>query len=161
MIKHGGGSLMIWGCMSWSGQGFMCKIEGNMDKHLYKSILEDELWQTIKYYNMDPSHIVFQQDNDSKHTASIIKTWLSNQPFILLENWPAQSPDLNPMEHLWWKLKHILNCYETPPKGMLELWERVQAAWEEITPEICRQLVENMPRRIVAVISAKKQWTKY
>jgi transposase len=42
-VKHGGGSLMIWGCMTWNGPGFMCKIDGKMDKDLYKSILEDEL----------------------------------------------------------------------------------------------------------------------
>jgi hypothetical protein len=40
-VKHGCGSLMLWGCMTAHGPEFMYKIEGRMDQHLYKSILED------------------------------------------------------------------------------------------------------------------------
>ena len=40
--------------------------------------------------------------------------------------WPAQSPDLNPIEHLWQHLKWQLNAYEVPPAGIHELWDRVQ-----------------------------------
>ena len=46
--------------------------------------------------------------------------------------WPAQSPDLNPLEHLWFLLKRRLGEYPEPPKGILELWECIQAEWEKI-----------------------------
>src|SRR4051794_37514246 len=46
-VKHGGGSVMIWACMTAEGPGFMCKIHGNMDQYVYKSILEVELVKTI------------------------------------------------------------------------------------------------------------------
>src|SRR2546430_4232434 len=42
-VKFGGGSIMIWGCMTWHGPGYMCTVEARMDQHVYKSILEDEL----------------------------------------------------------------------------------------------------------------------
>jgi len=42
-VKFGGGSLMMWGCMSWKGVGYATRIEGRMDADLYVSILEDEL----------------------------------------------------------------------------------------------------------------------
>jgi len=60
---------MIWGSMTTYGPEFMCKIEGTMDQHLYKSILEDDLLKTIEWYEMDAEKVVFQQDNDSKHQA--------------------------------------------------------------------------------------------
>jgi len=43
--------------------------------------------------------------------------------------WPAQSPDLNPIEHLWQQLKAKLQQYDTSPKGVHELWDRVAKEW--------------------------------
>ena len=74
--------------------------------------------------------------------------------------WPAQSPDLNPIEHLWDHLKRRLGGYENPPGGMEELWERVQVLWEKIGADMCQNLIESMPRRVEAVIKAKGGYTK-
>ena len=53
---------MIWGCMTAFGPGAWYKIKGRMDRHLYKSILENLSWFTIQNYNLDPSRLVFQHD---------------------------------------------------------------------------------------------------
>ncbi len=158
--KFGGGGVMIWGCMTSKGVGFMCKIDGNMDQELYKNILQDDLHQTIEYYEFDPEEIIFQHDNDPKHKAKSVQNWLYEQEFSTME-WPAQSPDLNPIEHLWSEVKRKLNQYEVPPKGVLELWERIQKIWNEISLDSIKNLYNSMPRRIEAVIEAKGKWTKY
>ncbi len=59
---------MVWGCMTAHGIGYACKINGNMDCELYTSILGDELLRTLEYYDLQKAEIVFQQDNDPKHT---------------------------------------------------------------------------------------------
>lgn len=159
-VKHGGGSIMLWGCMTCHGPGFACKIDGTMDQVLYKNILEDELLHTIEYYGMDAKQVIFQHDNDPKHKAKSVQEWLSNQEFQVL-SWPSSSPDLNPIEHLWSHLKRQLNKYETPSKGMLEHWDRIQCEWDKIDQTECMKLIESMPRRILAVIKSKGQWTKY
>ena len=79
------------------------------------------------------------------------------QEFVVLK-WSAQSPDLNPIEHLWATLKRRLNQYERPPKGMLELWECVEDCWDSITPNECQNLYRSMPKRIAAVIASKGRW---
>jgi hypothetical protein len=85
MVKHGGGSIMIWGCMTAQGRGYMCKIDETMDQHLYNTILEDELMATIEWYGLDPSRVIFQHDNDSKHTAKSVRGWLDKQKFSVLK----------------------------------------------------------------------------
>ena len=159
-VKHGGGSVMVWGCMTWCGPGFICKIDGATDQYLYKEIFEDDLIKTIEWYGLNPHQVIFQHDNDPKHRAKSVQDWLKNQPFDVLQ-WPPQSPDLNPIEHLWAILKRRLNQYEGPPKGVLELWERIEAEWNKIGQEECLKLIESMPRRIQALLKAKGMWTDY
>jgi len=159
-VKFGGGNLMMWGCMVWEGPGFACKIDGKMDGDLYIKIMQDELGESLAYYNRRPQDVIFQQDNDPKHTCKKAKEYFQKQDYQVLL-WPAQSPDLNPIEHLWFHLKKKLGEYETQPKGILELWERVQKEWDQIEPAVCQNLIESMPRRVSAVLKAKGGYTKY
>jgi transposase len=159
-VKFGGGSLMMWGCMTAQGIGYACRIYGPMDASLYVNILNDEFLRTLEYYGMDRENIVFQQDNDPKHTSSAARRWFDDHEIEVLE-WPSQSPDLNPIEHLWDHLKKRLASYETEPVGVHELWERVQVEWDKIPVEVCMGLIESMPRRVAAVLKAKGGYTKY
>ena len=97
-IKHGGGSVMVWGCFSSAGVGDLVKIEGIMKKEQYKTILEN---------NAIPSGLrtirrgfVFMQDNHPKHTSKLCKNYIKEQEDNgVLKNmtWPAQLTDLNPI----------------------------------------------------------------
>ncbi|KAG1616356.1 hypothetical protein G6F44_013134 [Rhizopus delemar] len=93
---------MLWSAITYAGVGWMCKINGNMDKTLYKEILEDELERTIEYgtnkLGLERHQVIFQHDNDPKHTTKLVKEYLKEQSYNILE-WPAQSSDLNPIEN--------------------------------------------------------------
>ena len=151
---------MMWGCMTWNGVGLACKIDGKMDADLYVQILEDELQQTLEHYGLNMEDIIFQQDNDPKHTSKKARAWFEDHEYEVMV-WPAQSPDLNPIEHLWCILKRKLEEYLEPPKRVMELWERIQVEWEKIGPETCQKLIESMPARVQEVIKAKGGYTTY
>jgi hypothetical protein len=151
---------MLWGCMLWDGVGHCCKIDTTLDGQLYTEILEDELLKTLEYYNKSIHDVFFQQDNDSKHTCKLAKKWFQEHKLEVLD-WPAHSPDLNPIEHLWAYLKRKLNEYEQPPDGMRELWERVQDEWNNIPTELCEKLIGSMAERIEAVIDGKGDVSKF
>ena len=119
-----------------------------------------KLLNSMKHYGLNPPDIICQQDNDPKHTSKKVKEWLGEQKFRTMV-WPAQSPDLNLIEHLWGYLKRRLAEHENPPSGIHELWERVQMDWEEIAASECQKLIQSMPRRVQAVLKAKGGYTKY
>jgi hypothetical protein len=159
-LKFGGGSAMVWGCMMWEGPGLACKIDGIMDGELYVRILDEDLQGSLDYYGKNIEDIIFQQDNDPKHTCRLAKAWFQDNGVEVLL-WPAQSPDLNVIEQLWTHLKRRLCDYQTPPAGILELWERIEEQWNSIDPKVCQDLIQSMPRRVQAVIQAKGGYTKY
>lgn len=164
-VKHGGGNIMLWSAITYAGVGWICRISGNMDMTLYKEILEDDLEQTINHtcekLGLRRDQVIFQQDNDPKHTSNLVKAYLKKQSYKVME-WPAQSPDLNPIENMWSLLKRRLNDFDSAPKGMEDLNERVTKVWyEQMKPEDCQKVIDSMPKRIEACIKAKGRWTKY
>ena len=156
-VKHGGGSIMIWACMSSSGVGNIHFIDGIMDKVMYKNILMKNLKQSAQKMGFH-GYYTFQQDNDPKHTAEIVKRWLIwNVPHQLKT--PPQSADLNPIEHVWPILKRRVR--KSKITSIQELKRVVAEEWENITPEDCKKLVSPMKRRCEEVVKAKGYATRY
>jgi len=159
-VKHGGGNnLMVWGCMGWNGVGVLTEVQGIMNAEQYCDILDEGVVESFEKLEMLEGERMFQQDNDPKHTSKKETKWFKDNSIGVMV-WPAQSPDINPIEHLWVDLKKTLNKYPNPVKGVHELWERVVEEWNKISPETCQNLIESMPRRIQAVIKAKGGHTK-
>jgi transposase len=101
---------------------------------------------------------IFQQDNDPKHTARSIRTYLENYEVPTLP-WPSQSPDLNPIENLWSILD--LKVKDRKPSNEEALFEVLKEAWQNLEPELLTKLADSMPDRIEAVIAANGYPTKY
>jgi hypothetical protein len=87
---------MLWGCFSVAWTGRLVRIEAKMNGAKYKEMLDENLLQSTQDLGR---RFTFQQDNDPKHTAKTTQEWLQDKSLNVLE-WPSQSLDLNPIEHL-------------------------------------------------------------
>jgi len=159
-VKHGGGSLMVWGCVSYLGVGRLHRIDGTMNAKMYTSILRRDFLGTLRDYGVDRSEVIFQQDNDPKHMAQLTKAWFDEANITVLD-WAPQSPDMNIIEHVWYRLKHRISTRKRRPCNLEELWKVIQEEWEAITPEEIQHLYHSMPRRIEALGKARGWYTKY
>lgn len=100
----------------------------------------------------------FQQDNNPKHTAGLVKDWFREKQVSVVP-WPSQSPDLNPIENLWNELKRKLGGqYFTNGN---QLWEAVQREWYSIPQQTCQKLKESMPRRLQKVLDNNGGYSGY
>ncbi len=70
-VKHGGGGIMVWGCMSAAGTGELRLIEGNMDSNMYCDILKQKMMPFLQKLCQTA---VFLHNNDPKHTAKMTLT---------------------------------------------------------------------------------------
>ena len=132
-------------------------------KFNYAEILELSLQDTMAYYGFDKKTFRFQHDNASPHTSGATKRWFRHHGYSLdtVLDWPAQSPDLNPIEHVWHQLKLRLNKYPTRATTISELEERIEREWYKFTKEDCLKYIDSMPRRINAVIRSRGGPTRY
>ena len=146
--------------MGWNGVGMLIEVIGKINADQYCQILGDGVMESFEKLEMDEGERYFQQDNDPKHTSRKATEWFEDNDIQVL-SWPAQYPDLNPIEHLWEHLKQQLHKYSNLPRGVHELWDRLVDKWNGICPKVCQNLIESMPRCIQAVIKAKGGHTKY
>lgn len=158
-VKYGGGSNMIWGYMLSAGTGIPFICSGRMNSTTYTTMLEQTLEPSIaKLFPNQRELVIYQQDNAPCHTARSSLEWFRQNKVNVLE-WPAQSPDLNPIEHLWGILKKKISTRKIT--SITHLKAVIQEEWENLNPLICKRLVDSLPRRIAEVIKNKGGPTKY
>ena len=155
-VKHGGGKIQVWGCMSASGVGTLKVVNGRLNAAAYVRLICRTLEEDGNRLGGD--NFIFQQDGAPCHTARSTMAWFERKGITVMP-WPSQSPDLNPIEHLWELMKKKLD--DRPCKNMVELKEAIFQTWVAITAEETGNLVSSMPRRCAAVIASKGGPTKY
>ncbi len=133
-VKHGGGSVLMWGCLSAAGVG------------------------ELHFRALGRRALLQHDNNDPKHTSKATVGFLKKNRVKVIQ-WPSMSPNLNPIEHLWGILKRQVEHHS--PSSIQSLKEVILEKWKKIVLAKCRQLVHSMPRRLGAVIKNHGGHTKY
>jgi DDE superfamily endonuclease len=166
-FKSGRRSVMVWGCFAKGLKGPLIFCDENKEKgrkinsDVYVSILDKNLLSFISCVKeIMGKKPIFQQDNAPIHMAKITKEWFKTKKIKTL-TWPANSPNLNPIENIWKLLKDQIQRREDFSKNINELKTVLKEEWENFDNSVLERVVASIPKRINAVLEANGQATKY
>lgn len=130
----------VWGAISKRGATQLVIFDGIMDAAFFvPEVLESTLKPFIDAVYPDGHR--FQQDNDPKHTSNLAKNFMAEND-INWWKWPAESPDLNPIEMVWNQLKR--NVSKRNPTTKDQLTQYIEDFWlTEMTPELCSKYIDH------------------
>lgn len=158
-VAFGGGSIMFWGGISWEARTELVVVRGRglTSTRYIEEILQD---QVMPYMPFIGPQALFMQDNARPHKARCVMDYLNTVHIHSIE-WPARSPDLNIIEHLWDSLKRRVRLRNRGLTTLAELETVVLEEWENIPQDFIQDLFRSMPRRMEAVLRARGGNTAY
>lgn len=157
-LPYGGGGVMVWGGISLRRRTNLVFIEGNLNGARYR----DEIIQqhVVPFVHDHGPGIVLQHDNAPAHRALIVQDHLQEAQIDVLP-WPAVSPDLAPIEHVWDELQRRIHHRRAPPVTLPELRRVLREEWQAIPQAFLARLVISMRRRCQACVDAQGGHTRY
>ena len=138
----------------------MVLIEGTLDQNGHVDVTSNHLVSYLKKVDEQCPGMIFQDDNAPCHAAKYPTWWLQTHGINRM-SWPAQSPDLNPIENLWDHLKQQVRKRTTLPTSLTELAAALQEEWGRIPLTTLRKLISSMPTCVTKVMEAKGWHTSY
>ena len=149
---------MIWAGICHDGRTQLKIVQGTLNAVKYRDdILDPIVLPFLQQRNFDH---VFQHDNARCHVARVCQDFL-NQNHIRVLPWPALSPDLSPIEHLWDELGRRVRHRQNPPETLQELRDALVHEWNNIPQAFIQRLIGSMRRRCEAVVAARGGHTRY
>uniref|UniRef100_A0A8K9XH84 Tc1-like transposase DDE domain-containing protein n=2 Tax=Clupeocephala TaxID=186625 RepID=A0A8K9XH84_ONCMY len=157
--RFGGGSVMVWGGISL-GRRTALHVLARVSLTAIR--YRDEILRPLvrPYAGAVGPGFLLMQDNARPHAAGVCQQFLQEEGIDAMD-WPARSPDLNPIEHIWDIMSRSIHQRHVAPQTVQELADALVQVWEEIPQETIRHLIRRMPRRCREVIQARGGHTHY
>lgn len=158
-VSFDGGSIMVWGGISSDARTELVIVDNRLTAVRY---IEEILQEHVVPYSGFIGHdqFILMHDNARPHVANCVEEYLEEVGIQKLQ-WPARSPDLNPIEHIWDMLKRKIKSASNAPQTLNELRSAAVAAWNSIPQVDVRNIIQSMPDRMQAVIRARGGNTRY
>ena len=144
--------IMIWGAIGYNYKSPLIICPKSVTATQYKEVIkESKMIETLNSQRGE-GNWVFQQDGATPHTAKSTRNFLHKR-MAYIEQWPANSPDLNPIEHLWAILKYRI--LEEEPETFKDMLRIMKEEWDSLSMELINKLVLSFRKRLLLVSEHK------
>lgn len=150
-------SLMVWASFAYGGTGPFVILPKNirLNGQNYLELLMDHLPDAFEEANAS----FFMQDGAPCHTCAAVVGWLRDCQVDFYDDWPGNSPDLNPIENLWALMKRKLRKCDTSTIPKLEA--ALLRIWRDFDPSLLKNLADSAPERLKKCLKRRGMPTKY
>lgn len=137
--------IMVWGAIGKNWRSPLIMVKGKLNSNGYIQLLNDnDIFGSLnQFYGQNNFH--FEQDGAPAHRAKNTINWIKNQNVQIIENWPANSPDLSCIENVWSILETKIQKYKI--ESLNHLYLILQKEWYAIPDEKLNSLISQTPKR--------------
>lgn len=160
VVPFGGGSIMVWGCVSHDCKLELQTVAGNLTGPRYQQEILDRV--VVPHFDDHPllTRPVYMDDNARPHRSRAVIDFLRRSAITTLP-WPARSPDMNPIEHVWDILGRRVRERVPPVQNLAQLEQALHEEWRRLPQRHIQRLIQGMRRRMNAVIAVAGGYTRY
>lgn len=158
-VSFQGGSVMVWGGISYEARTELVFVDGGSltaARYIEEVLLE----HVVPYAPIIGEEFLLMHDNARPHAARIVNEFLNDVGLHAMA-WPARSPDINPIEHVWDMLKKRVRSRLPPHSNLHQLRNLLTEEWNNIDQTVIQNLIEGLNRRMAAVIQSRGGNTRY
>ena len=157
--RYGKGSLLVWAGISMDGKTDLHVIDnGTLTAERYVNEILDI--HVRPYAGAIGPRFILMDDNARPHRGRVTNQFLETETIVRME-WPARSPDMNPIEHVWDMLQRAVSARPIQPITVAQLRVALLEEWAALPQQKIRTLIRSMQRRCQALINARGHHTKY
>ena len=155
---YGGGSVMVWAGFSAQYRTPLHHVQGNLNGQRYRDEILRPL--ALPMLRQIGQGAVYQDDNARPHRAQLVDNFLVQSRVVRMD-WPACSPDLNPIENVWDYLERQVRDNHPPPQGLPQLLALLQQEWQAIPQAVLSRFSTSLTHRCAACLTSRGGYTQY
>ncbi|GFT24915.1 transposable element Tcb1 transposase [Trichonephila clavipes] len=158
-VRFGGGGVLVYGGIFIEGRTDLYIIR---DGSLTARRCRDKILRptVVPYAAAIGDDFILMDDNCRPHRANLVEDFLFEEGIVRME-WPACSPDINPIEHVWDALGRRITGRQPPPQTLQELERALLEEWDKIPQLVIKSLIDSMSHRCSRLLAVRGNHTPY
>lgn len=149
--------VMVSAGISYAGKGRLHFVadKAKINADYYVNSLLPNLIEDCE--KLMPDNFIFQQDGAPAHTARQTQEWLALKcpEFIQKDEWPPNSPDLNPLDYyVWGAMLHMYQQHSPKPTNKRELQAVLETIWDNLPQQSIEKAILSFRKRLQMCVEA-------